>query len=45
MVVVSKTKLTDFGQQHADAIEALNDWWEKTKKADWGSLADIKRTF
>ncbi|NOT73535.1 MAG: type II toxin-antitoxin system HigB family toxin [Cyclobacteriaceae bacterium] len=45
MVVISKTRLTEFGQQHADAIEAVNDWWEKTKKADWASLADIKRTF
>ena len=45
MVVVSKTKLTDFGRKHADAVEAVNDWWDKTKKADWGSLVDIKRTF
>ena len=45
MVVISKTKLTDFGQQHADAIAALNDWWEKTKRADWASMSDVKRTF
>lgn len=45
MVVISKTKLTDFGRRHAEAVEAVNDWWEKTKEADWASLADIKRTF
>lgn len=45
MVVISKTKLTDFGRKHAEAVEAVNDWWEKTKEADWASLADIKRTF
>ncbi len=25
MVVISKTKLIEFGRNHADAIEALND--------------------
>jgi mRNA interferase HigB len=45
MVVISKTKLTDFSRKHAEAIDAVNDWWEKTKEADWASLADIKKTF
>ncbi len=45
MVVISKTKLAEFGQNHADAIEAINEWYEKTKQADWGSLKDIKGTF
>lgn len=45
MVVISKTMLTEFGRDHADAVEALNEWWEKTKEADWGSLADVKKTF
>lgn len=45
MVVISKTKLAAFGQNHADAVEAINEWYEKTKQADWGSLKDIKGTF
>lgn len=45
MVVISKTKLTAFGSKHADAVEALNDWWEKTKRADWASLSEIRKTF
>lgn len=45
MVVISKAKLTDFGSTHADAVEALNKWWIKTKQADWATLADIKMTF
>jgi mRNA interferase HigB len=45
MVVISKTRLADFGRKHADAVEAVNDWWKKTMGADWASLADIKRTF
>lgn len=45
MVVISKTKLADFGKNHADAVEAINEWYEKTKQADWASLKDIKATF
>jgi mRNA interferase HigB len=45
MVVISKTRLTDFGRKHANAVEAVNEWWTKTKKADWASLADIRGTF
>jgi mRNA interferase HigB len=45
MVVISKTKLADFGQNHADAVEAINEWYEKTKQADWANLKEIKATF
>lgn len=45
MVVISKTKLTDFGGGHADVAEALNEYWKKRKEADWTSLSDIKKTF
>ena len=41
----SKTTLADFGQNRADAVEAINEWYEKTKQADWASLKDIKATF
>jgi mRNA interferase HigB len=45
MVVISKTKLIEFGRNHADAIEALNDWWRKAKMADWPTFLEIKETF
>jgi len=45
MVVISKTVLAEFGKKHADAIEPLNDWWEKTKAADWATFQDVKKTF
>ena len=45
MVIISKTVLAEFSGIHADSIEALNSWYEKTKKADWNSLNDIKKTF
>jgi len=45
MVVISKTILTEFCKKHADAIKPVNEWWIKTKKADWANLDDIKNTF
>lgn len=32
MVIISKAILVEFGIQHADSIEALNKWYEATKK-------------
>lgn len=45
MVVISKTRLTEFCRRHGDAAAAVNDWWERTKEADWASLTDVKKTF
>jgi hypothetical protein len=32
MVVISKTILADFGNGHSDAIDALNKWYEFSKR-------------
>ena len=45
MIVISKAKLVDFGARHPDAIESLNEWWEKAKEADWSNSQDVKKTF
>lgn len=45
MVVISKTIINEFGMKHPDSIEALNDWWEKVKKADWSTPNDLKKSF
>jgi mRNA interferase HigB len=45
VVVIAKTILQEFGKSHADAIDSLNDWWAKSRKADWATLQDIKNTF
>ena len=34
-----------FYDKHADAKAALEEWYQKTQKADWESFADIKKTF
>lgn len=45
MVIISKTILRDFGASHPDAINALNNWYDIVKEADWANLADVRRTF
>ena len=45
MVIISKTMLREFGMEHPDAIQPLNDWYEITKTADWSKLSDIRDTF
>jgi mRNA interferase HigB len=45
MVIISKTILKEFGENHAGSFEAINEWWVKTKAADWSSFQDIKATF
>lgn len=45
MVIISKGILRQFGDARPDAIDALNEWYTKSKNADWASLAEIKSTF
>lgn len=45
MVIISKTMLREFGMEHPDAIQSLNDWYEIAKTADWSKLSDIRETF
>ncbi len=45
MVVISKTILNHFGLSHSDATDALNEWYETVKVADWNNLAEMKQTF
>ena len=45
MVVISKAMLVEFSKEHPDITAALNDWWEKTRAADWDTFLAIRRTF
>jgi len=45
MVIISKAKLYEFGLIHSDSIDALNRWYDESKKADWKNFAEIKKTF
>ena len=45
MVVISKTALNKFGEEHPDVTKALDDWYEVVKISDWGTIADVKQSF
>lgn len=45
MVIISKTKITQFIGKHTDSIEAINEWWLKVKKSNWKSFTEIKKSF
>jgi mRNA interferase HigB len=45
MIVFTYGALRAFGDKHADAMDALDEWHEKTSDADWNGLEDIRQTF
>ncbi|AYQ34673.1 MULTISPECIES: type II toxin-antitoxin system HigB family toxin [Runella] len=45
MVIISKTIIREFGLKHADANDALNDWFATVSEANWSNFTDIKQTF
>lgn len=45
MVIITKSKLYEFAVIHNDVKDALDDWYRKSKNADWTNFQDIKRTF
>lgn len=45
MRIIAKKTLTQYAETHPQAASGLDDWFEKTRKAVWNNLADIKQTF
>lgn len=45
MVIITKSKLHEFAAIHPDAEDALDEWYRKTRAADWASFQDVKKTF
>lgn len=45
MRIVAKKALVLFYTIHKDAQTALEDWNDKTERANWDCFADVKRTF
>ena len=43
-IFIHKT-LVDYYKQHPDAKTALEDWYNKTKDAEWSNYAEMKSTF
>lgn len=45
MRIIAKKKLVEYYTAHPQAKSALDEWYEKTEKADWQCFNDIKQTF
>ena len=45
MRVIKRQALIDYYTIHPQAESALEDWYSKTRQAEWQNLADIKQTF
>jgi mRNA interferase HigB len=45
MRVISRKRLRTFWDKHAPAEQPLKAWFAEAKRATWGTMVDIKRTF
>lgn len=45
MVVISYTKLREFYTVHADAKDALNNWYRLVLQSDWSNYHEMKNLF
>ena len=45
MRVIARSKIIEYYTEHPDAETALEDWYQKVKKAEWTCFADMKQMF
>ena len=45
MRVIGKPALLKFSERRRDALVPLMNWYRITRRADWGSLADVRSDF
>lgn len=45
MRIIARRTIIDYYEKHPQAKEALEDWYHKTKEAEWTCFADMKKTF
>lgn len=45
MRIISKSKIVEYFTKVPQSKTALEEWYEKTKRAEWSCYADIKETF
>ena len=45
MVIITKGIIHAFATKHAKAVVPLNDWFDKTKAAQWNNFSDVRMTF
>ncbi len=45
MHIVSRKKLLEFAEIHADAADALDAWYRVSKSAEWVNLVNVRETY
>lgn len=45
MRIIARSKIIEYYTEHASAEVALEEWYQKTKKAEWTCFSDIKKSF
>lgn len=45
MHVISRKILREFCELHADACDALDDWYRVVTKAEWENIVDVQRIY
>ena len=43
--MISKPVILKFSERHPDALVPLMNWYRITRKADWNSLAEVRKDF
>lgn len=43
--MISKPAILKFSERHPDALVPLMNWYRITRKADWNSLAEVRKDF
>ncbi len=45
MVIITKKAIQNYGQTNTNAIDALNDWYIRTKLANWSNFNELRADF
>lgn len=45
MRIIARKKIIDYYTDNPNSQVALEEWYSKTKKAEWKCFADMKKTF
>lgn len=45
MVIIARPIIRDFITRYPLSANALNEWYDKTKKSNWSKFPDVKQTW
>ncbi|MDF5731616.1 MAG: type II toxin-antitoxin system HigB family toxin [Rhizonema sp. PD38] len=45
MRIISRKMLREFGKQHADSDDALDNWYKAANKAKWANLIKVQKMY